>query len=177
MPLSTKDAVRETYRLALEQNLAEALKTQPEFDQYRAIRAEAAQRIDMEKDAFRATYHRRLEEAREVTLREHHARTLDHPRPDWAVDTPPSADKVDLLARNRVRADHDARLVAIRVDQTDHCEDLRRVCRDRMSREARERADHAREVRQERAKDAFTLTNQLSPHKAQTRGRSGPTRD
>ncbi|WP_299867707.1 hypothetical protein [uncultured Roseobacter sp.] len=176
MPLSTEHAVRETYRLALEQNLVKHLKTQAEFDQYHEIRAEAAQRIDAEKDAFRANYHQRLEVAREMILREHNSRTLDHPKPDWAVETPPSADKVDLLARNRVQTDHEKRLAVIRVDQTDQYEDLRQVCRARETRETQERTEHARAVRQDHAKETFNLTNELSPHEAQTRGRSGPSR-
>ena len=115
-------------------------------------------------------------EARAVVLREHHARTLDHPKPDWAVDTPPSAEKIDLLARNRVQADHEARLVAIRADQTDQYQDLRQECQERAKRDVQERAAHAREVRPTPLRDPFATTNQISPHEAQTRGRSGPSR-
>ena len=176
MPLSTEEAVRETYRLALEDNLRKSLKTKAEFDQYGTIQAEAANRIDAEKDAFRANYHQRLGAAREVVMREHTSRILDHPKPDWAVDTPPSADKVDLLARNRVQADHEARILAIRVDQTDQYSDLRQACKDRSTRETQERAEHARAVRQGHAKDAFNLTQKVSPHETQTRGRAGPSR-
>lgn len=176
MSLSTEAIVRETYRVALEENVRKALQTQPEFNQYKAIVAEAAQRIDAEKDAFRANYHRRLEVAREVVLREHTSRTLDHPKPDWAVDTPPSAEKIDLLARNRVQTDHEARIIAIRIDQTDQYKDLRLVCRERATREVQERAAHAREARPTPLRDPFATTNQLSPHEAQTRGRSGPSR-
>lgn len=176
MPLSTEQAVRETYRLALEDNLRNILGTQPEFDRFAEILEEAAQRTDAERDAFRANYHQRLEVAREVVLREHTSRTLDYPKPDWAVDTPPSAEKIDLRARNRVQADHNARLVVIRVDQTDQYKDLRQACRDRLARETQERTEHARDLRQGHAKDDFTTTNQISPHEAQTRGRAGPSR-
>ncbi|MEP2640065.1 MULTISPECIES: hypothetical protein [Alphaproteobacteria] len=176
MHLSTEQAVRETYRLALEQNLRNNVVTQPEFDRFAGILEEAAHRIDAEKDAFRANYHQRLAEAREVVLREHTSRTLDHPKPDWVVDTPPNAEKIDLLARNRVQADHEARITAIRIDQTDQYKDLRDVCQERAKRESQERAAHAREVRPTPLRDTFATTNQISPHEAQTRGRSGPSR-
>lgn len=176
MPLSPEEAVRETYRLALEDSLRKVLKTETEFDQYGTIQTEAAHRIDAEKDAFRANYHQRLAEAREVVMREHTSRTLDYPKPDWAEDIAPSADKVDLLARNRAQADHDARILAIRVDQTDQYSDLRQACKDRSTREKHERAGHARDIRKDHAKNAFNLTNQTSPQEAQTRGRSGPSR-
>mgnify|MGYP001801899842 CR=1 FL=1 len=89
MPLSTEDAVRETLRVALEENLRKNLYTQEEFDRYAEIAKEAAQRIDAEKDAFRANYHHRVSDATVVILREHEARKLDYPKPDWAVDVPP----------------------------------------------------------------------------------------
>lgn len=162
MPLSTEHAVRETYRLALEERLRNAVKTKEEFERYRDIQKEAAERIDHEKDAFRANYHQRLEKAREVILREHHSKVLDHPKPDWAVDTPPSADKVDLLARNRVQADHEKRILAIRIDQSDKYQELHKACRRREQEPSRER-------------QAFNLTQELSPQEKQSRGLAGPS--
>ena len=110
-----------------------------------------------------------------MILREHTARTLDHPKPDWAVNTPPSADKVDLLARDRVQADHEARIQAISTDQTDQYQDLRQVCR------ARENAPaQTRDLQRDGPKEAFNRTNQVSPQETKTRlstrERSGPTR-
>lgn len=178
MALSTEDAVRETHRVALEENLRKNLYTQEEFDRYTEIAKEAAQRIDAEKDAFRANYHQRVTEATAVILREHEARTLDYPKPDWAVDVPPSAEKVDLLARNRVQAEHEARIAAIRVDQTHKYQELHQACQVRES--ARETTRERDPVTDEdpqkgRVLEAFNLTNQVSPHEARTRGRSGPS--
>ena len=175
MSLSTEEAVRETYRVALRETLKKDLKTPQEFERFVGIEREGAERFDAEKDAFREDYQLRLADAREVILREHNARTLDHPKPTWADDQLPSSEKVDLLARNRVQADHDKRLAAIRTDETDQYRSLRDECRARATREA-----HARDVRQDHAKEAFTTSNQLSPHEAKTRlsspGRSGPSR-
>lgn len=170
MPLSTEQAVRETFRIALEENLRKNLRTQEEFDRFRAIADEAGHRIDAENDAFRANYHRRLEVAREVVLREHNARTLDYPKPDWAVDTPPGTDKIDLLARNRVQADHEARILAIRIDQADQYQALSETCR------ARENTpESVCEQRHRQAQKAFNLTNRTSLHERGVPMRSGPT--
>lgn len=171
MPLSTEQAVRETHRLALESTLRKSLRTQEEFERFKDIELEAARRTDAEKDAFRANYHQRVADATEAILREHNARTLDHPRPDWAVDTPPSAEKVDLMARNRVQADHEARIAAIRVDQTRQYQELRQACH------ARENAPlPTRDQNHERARDAFTTANQISRHERGLPLRSGPSR-
>ena len=169
MSLSTENDVRETYRLSLEENLKKALKTQQEFDRYKAITVEAAQRIDTEKEAFQTHYQTRLTEAREVILREQETLRLEHPKPSWAVDASPSADKIDLLARNRVQADHEARIAAIRVDQVDQYKALKEDVRDRDLRQS-----HARDQRQNHAKEAFNLSNTISKHEARTR--SGPSR-
>lgn len=170
MPLSTEEIVRETHRVALRDNLKQALKTEREFACFANIEREAAERIDTERDGFRTDYTARLSDAREVILRQHTGRFLDHPKPEWAADEIPSPDKVDLLAHNRVQADHDKRIATIRLDEVDKYLTLRDACHARAAREA-----HAREVRQDHAQRAFTTANEISPHEAQVRGRSGPS--
>ncbi|GFE50530.1 hypothetical protein So717_22830 [Roseobacter cerasinus] len=171
MPLSTEDAVRETHRLALEGNLRKSLRTKDEFARFKEIAEEAAERIDAEKDAFRSTYHQRVIEATEAVLREHNQRTLNHPKPSWAIDEPPSADKIDLFARNRVQADHEARIAAIRVDQTHQYRKLRDACH------ARENAPTRTQDRNHgRARNAFQTANQISRHELGLPLRSGPSR-
>ncbi len=174
MSLSIEYTVRETHRVALQENLKRKLKTQAEFDRYGAIARDAAQRIDQEKDAYRADYSKRLSTAHEVVLREQTARHLEHPKPDWAVDAPPSADRLEILARNRVQADHEQRIAAIRTDEVDQYKALRNDCQSRAAREIQ-----ARDLRQDHAKEAFATANQISPHEAQMRAqvqrRSGPS--
>ena len=70
MPLSTEDALHETHRLALQNSLKKELKTPQECARYRDIQTKPTQRVDAERDAFRTRYQSRLEEAREVVLRE-----------------------------------------------------------------------------------------------------------
>lgn len=171
MNLSTEEAVKETYRVALQETLKKDLKTDQEFGRYQQILTEAAERVDAEKDDFRENYQTRLSEAQEVILREQTALALNHPRPpNVPPPRPPSPEKITLLVRERVQADHEARIAAIRKDQVDQYRDLQQSCRERAEREA-----HARDVRLGHAKQAFTTANQISPHEAQSRTRSGPS--
>lgn len=174
MPLATEETVRETYRVAVQENLKNYLKTPQEFDRYISIVKVAAERIDAERAASQTDHTSRLAEAREVILREYTGHMLDHSKPDWAADQLPSAEKIDLLARNRVQADHEKRIATIRVDEVDQYRALKSECRERAAR-----ADHAHQVRKDHAQDAFTTANQLSPQEAKSQasqqGRSGPS--
>ncbi|MEM1410618.1 MAG: hypothetical protein AAGG79_07745 [Pseudomonadota bacterium] len=179
MILSTEDAVRETYRIALEENLKKALKTPEEFARFREITKEAAERLDAENDGFREGYQDRLVKAEEVVMREAAGRFLDHPKPSWAEDTMMSGDRIEILAHNRVLEDHETRKLLIRTDQIDAYKALHNDCRERARLERAQSAEQSAQSRAERkgrAQDAFNLTNQVSPHEAQTRGRSGPSR-
>lgn len=170
MSLSTEDAVREVYRFALQENLKKDLKTTEEFARYRSIAETAAERIDAERASYHANYQQRLREAREVILREQSGRFLDHPKPTWAKDKPPSVERIELLAINRVQADHEKRISAIRVDETNEYRMLQNTCRERIGREV-----HARETKLGHAKERFNLTNQISPEMAKSQSRSGPS--
>ncbi len=171
MTLSTEQQVREGYRLALQESLRRNLKTKDDFQAFGKILKEGAERYDAEKQDFRTDYQARLREAHEVILRAHTGHILVHPKPKWAIDKPPSPEKVDLLARNRVQADHEARLVAIRQDEVDQCKVLRRDIRQRDDRTAQ-----VQDRNQGRAKEAFNLTNQISRHERGLPLRSGPSR-
>lgn len=72
---------------------------------------------------------------------------------------------------NRVQADHEQRIAAIRQDEVDGYRGFGSEVR---AREAR--AAQARDRLQGHARDRFNLTNQQAPHEARTRSRSGPTR-
>lgn len=170
MSLSTEDAVREVYRFALQENLKKDLETTEEFARYRSIAETAAERIDAERASFHTNYQQRLREAREVILREQSGQFLDRPKPTWAKDKPLPAERIELLAINRVQADHEARIAAIRVDETNDYRMLQNQCRERIGR-----AIHVRETRGEELTERFNLTNQISPEMAKSRGRSGPS--
>ncbi|MEM7530452.1 MAG: hypothetical protein AAF416_22935 [Pseudomonadota bacterium] len=170
MSLSTTDAVGEVYRVALQDALARRLVTDPEWDRYKAIVQEAAERIDAEREAFRRDYQVRLSEARQVVLREHTARQLNLQAPRGVQPTPPSPEKLDIVAMNRVQIDHDQRIAAIRRDEIDAYRALRTEI---VARETRQ--SQATDRWQGRFRESFNRTNAISPHDAQVRTRSGPS--
>lgn len=173
MSLSTEEALTETLLITLEQSLAKDIKTAADWDRYFDIRKEAAARVDDERTTFRTDYNARLADAREIILRKHTGRMFDHPKPNWAeVEDLPSADKIDLLARNLAQRDHEARIACIRKDQADQYKDLGAHLLEQRQRQAA----HAKEQRRGHAENAMTTSNQLSPHDSQSRTRSGPTR-
>lgn len=171
MTSETQRVVDETYRLAVQENLKKHLKTPQEWARITEISQEAAERIDAEKAAFYATFEARLTEARAVVVREQAQRGL-HLTRDGAQPPPPSASEVERVAHARVYHDHEKRNAAIRQDEMHGLEALRNDVRAREAREA-----HARDVRQDPARDAFNRTNQISPYQAKPRGRSGPSQD
>ncbi|MEM1410210.1 MAG: hypothetical protein AAGG79_05630 [Pseudomonadota bacterium] len=171
MTLSTADRVREVHRVALQQSLSRSLKTDQEWYRFHAIARETAERIDAEKDDFRHDYQIRLGEARQVILREQNARALELSPPGVDTTKPPSPEKLDILAMNRVQADHEHRIAAILTDEVDAYRDLRTDVRARTAREAAAREQWSGKIR-----ESFNRTNQISPHLAKTQGRSGPSR-
>ncbi|MEM1150488.1 MAG: hypothetical protein AAGI03_08005 [Pseudomonadota bacterium] len=171
MMLRPSEAVHEVHRLALQQALTRSLKTDRDWARFNAIVEEAATRVDAEKADFRHDYQTRLAEARQTVLREQSKHSFDHPAPTGTTRTPLSPERVDILAMNRVQADHEKRIAAIRQDEVDGYHGLSADVRARD-----ERASHARAALQGQAREAFNRTNQISPHAAQTRGRTGPSR-
>ncbi|SCZ72679.1 hypothetical protein SAMN04488118_1158 [Epibacterium ulvae] len=174
MSLSPYDAVRETYRLAFQQSLQRDLVTQKDWEQYLGIAHEAATRTDQENTSFQQDYKHRLIEAYDVILREQNARKLNHPKPSWAVNTPLedttlSNERLNLMARNRVQADHDARLLMIRTDEMDQYQGLSKD----LAARAKIRSQ-ARDQRKDQAKEAFAQVKTKDPQ--HTPSRSGPTR-
>jgi len=179
MTLSTEEAVRETYRIALEENIKKALKTPEEFNRFHDIAKEAAERLDAENDSFRDQYQDRLVKAEAAVMREQTGRFLDHPKPSWAEDAMLSEDRIEIVAHNRVLADHETRKHLIRIDQVDAYKGLREECRERAHQERAqnaERSDQSRTERSGHAKEAFKLTNQISRHELGLPLRSGPSR-
>ena len=150
MSLSTSEAVQEVYRLAVQRALTRTLGTEREWARFNTIVQEAATRIDAEKADFQHDYQTRLAEARQAVVREQNARALEYPAPAGAARTPPSPEKIDILAINRVQADHERRIAAIRQDEVDGYRGLGEEVRDRKVREA-----HAHTSRQGHARDAF----------------------
>ncbi|MEL7444326.1 MAG: hypothetical protein AAGK02_00760 [Pseudomonadota bacterium] len=171
MRLSTAEAVQEMHRVALQQTLTRALKTDRDWAQFNAIARGAATRVDAEKADFRHDYQVRLAEARQAVLREQNTRALELRAPGGSTPAPPSPEKIDVLATNRVQADHERRIAAIRQDEVDAYRGLGADIKARDAEQAR-----ARETRSGHARDAFNLTNQISPDVAKSRGRSGPSR-
>lgn len=179
MPLSTEDAVREVYRIAIQENLKKELRTEAEFDRYTDILQTHALRMDSEIAAFRDHYQDRLVKAEEAVMREQSGRFLDHPKPSWADDAVMSGDRIEVLAHNRVLADHELRKQIIRTDEIDAYKALSVACRARAAQEReqhREQRAQSLADRKGRARDAFAITQEISPHEAQTQGRSGPSR-
>jgi len=151
---AASEAVRETYRLALQQRLQRTLKTQAEWDRFVGIAKGAAERIDLENASFRSDYQSRLEDARTTVLREHEARHLTYPPPEGAEPVEPlSPDRLDLVAAQRVRSDHAARLRVIREDETDQYNAMREDLR--VARQ--QRRTQALSHQTDRAKEAFNL--------------------
>ncbi|MEM7663963.1 MAG: hypothetical protein AAF292_17100 [Pseudomonadota bacterium] len=170
MSLSTTEAVQEVHRLALQQSVSRILGTEQEWSRFNTIVREAAERVDAEKADFRHDYQTRLAEARQVILREQSKHTLEHPTPTGIEKAPPSPERIDIMAINRVQADHERRIAAIRQDEVDGYRGLSATVREREAREA-----HARDRHKGHARDRFNLANQQSPYLAKARTRSGPT--
>ena len=63
MTTYTTLAVRETFRLAVQQALTRDLKSQKDWAKFQGIAEEAAERIDSERQAFREDFQTRLETA------------------------------------------------------------------------------------------------------------------
>ncbi len=144
MNLSTGEAVRETYRLALQQEITRSLKTRPDWDRFLTIAKETQDRLKAEETALKADYTQRLAEARVIVLRERTGLHYDQPRPPGAPD-PFDKDNIDAVAKTRVQGDHARRLAAIKEDEIDDYRAMRTelVSRDRKQGLARDRFNQA----------------------------------
>ena len=145
MTLSTSEAVRETYRLALQQEITRSLKTKPDWDRFLTIAKESRERIEAEQTAYRDEYTRRLADARAIVLRERTGLHYDQPKPPGAPD-PLDKDNIYEAAHARVEQDHARRLNVIKDDELSQYQDLS--------------ADLQRRSQQKgRAHDAFTMAS------------------
>ncbi|MEM6680239.1 MAG: hypothetical protein AAF416_23185 [Pseudomonadota bacterium] len=155
MSTDTQTAVLEVHRLAVLQDLTRALTTEEDWTRFNAIAREAAERYDAEQADFQRTYHERMAEARQAILRERNVRSLEPPKPSWAVqnDKGQTPDRLEALAQTRVQSEHAQYLAAIRRDEVAQYRSLRGELREREDRRA-----HAHSVRKNHARDAFNLT-------------------
>ena len=124
MGLSTTEAVRELFNEATRSDILKHMKHEHEWDRFKAIRDEAKERVTQEKDDFKQNYDQRLDEARQIILREASGNVLDPPKPDWA-NTSLTKEGLDAQADARIRQDHERRLASIKQDETDQYQDLR----------------------------------------------------
>ncbi|MEM1346574.1 MAG: hypothetical protein AAGI34_18600, partial [Pseudomonadota bacterium] len=101
MSTDTQTAVLEVHRLAVLQDLTRALTTEEDWTRFNAIAREAAERYDAEQADFQRTYHERMAEARQAILRERNVRSLEPPKPSWAVqnDKGQTPDRLEALAQ------------------------------------------------------------------------------
>ncbi|MEM8821058.1 MAG: hypothetical protein AAGE90_16270 [Pseudomonadota bacterium] len=155
MSTATQTALLEVHRLAVQQDLTRALKTEEDWSHFNAIAREAAERIDAELVDYQRTYPERIAEARQTILREQNARPLEPPKPSWAVQNHEgqTPDRLEALAQARVRAEHTGYIAAVRQDEVAQYRTLRGELREREDRRA-----HAHAVRKNHARDAFNLT-------------------
>lgn len=116
MSLSTTEAVRETYRMALQQEVSRGLRSERDWKRFLAITKEGRDRYEAEKADYRENYTRRLADARAVVLRERTGVHLDQPRPEGAPD-PLDKDNVDIQAKARIDRDHHRRVASIIEDE------------------------------------------------------------
>ena len=110
MSLSTSTAVQEVHRLAVQQELTRALRTQEDWDRFNAIARDAAETIDLIQAELREHCQDHLSEARAEILRRQSTRQHDMPKPSWAKlapERPMSPDKLDRLARGCVQSQHE----------------------------------------------------------------------
>lgn len=135
MPLSTTDAVRETFVEATRQSLARSLRTGGDWDRYKSIIQETTARIEVEQAAHARDYQARIGEAKEILLREQHGVRLDQPLPP-GVEKFSDKDALQHKAEIRVRQDYDRRIAAIKADELDH---YRALTADIRARDAPER--------------------------------------
>ena len=144
MTLSTSEAVRETYRLALQQEITRSLKTRPDWDRFLGVVKESQERIAAEQAAYRDEYNLRLADVREIVLREQTGLHYDQPSPPGAPD-PLDKDKIDAVAKERVAYDHARRLTAIKEDELDGYRELRAdlISRSQQQGHARDRFNQA----------------------------------
>lgn len=155
MSIETTTAVLEVHRLAVQQDLTRALKSQDDWDRFNAIARQAAERLDAERADFQHGYQDRLSEARQAILREQNGRPLEPPKPGWGRETPIGPDRLEILAQTRVQTEHTQYIAAIRREEIAAYRAFRVELREREDRRA---YAHAR--RKDHARDAFNRTQQ-----------------
>lgn len=155
MSTETTTAVLEVHRLAVQQDLTRALKSQNDWDRFNAIAREAAERLDAERADFQRGYQDRLREARQTILREQNGRPLEPPKPGWVRETPIGPDRLEILAQTRVQTEHVQYVAAIRREEITAYRAFRGELRERDDRRA-----HAHARRKDHARDAFNRTQQ-----------------
>ncbi len=138
MTLSTYEAVRESFRLTLQQEITRSLKTQPDWDRFLTIVKESQDRVAAEQTAYRDEYNLRLADAREIVLRERTGLRYDAPKPPGGPD-PFNKDNIDAIAHARVEQDHASRLVKIKDDEIDKYRTLSTELQSRSQQKGRAR--------------------------------------
>ncbi len=144
MTLSTNETVRETYRLALQQEITLKLKARPDWDRYLAIAKDGRDRLEAEQTSYRDDYTQRLADARAIVLRERTGLHYDQPKPPGGPD-PFDKDNIDAVATLRVQHDHSRRVSSIIEDEIDGYRTMRAelVSRDQKQGLARDRFNQA----------------------------------
>lgn len=123
MGLDSAPNVRAVYIAALRHDLQKVLAKPQDWDRYNEILAEGAARRDQEQAAFTRDKARRIEEAKQMILREEHALRLDQPLPP-GVMRQSDPQQLTRKAHARVGADHARRLEAIGKDEATKYRDL-----------------------------------------------------
>lgn len=123
MPLSTTEAVRETFFEATRNSLARSLRTPEDWDRFNAIVHETTKRLEAEQATYARDYQARIADAKEIILREERGVRLDQPLPPGA-EAMSDPDALQRKADDRVRQDHSQRMSAIKSDELAQYRDL-----------------------------------------------------
>lgn len=140
MPLNTSEAVLEMYRDAIRQELAGRMIPEHEWDRFNTIDRQGKRRVNDEDAAWQNEYNQRLAEAKQIILREAHGTILEAPKPD-GIKAVPNEQVLNQKAEQRILRDHKQRLLAIKRDEVDQYQDLRKAVVAREHNKGRAQAD------------------------------------
>ena len=124
MSLDTTEAIHEEFLKATREHLMKNLIHSGDWDRFNQIASEIVKRTKQEIADWQQSYHARMAEARQIILRETHGNILEPPK-QKGVEAIPDRQKLNFLADQRIRSDHERRLAVIKKDELDQYEELK----------------------------------------------------
>jgi len=159
MPSEIEISIAEMFSNATRQNMVTELRTQDDWDQFKAIDETARQRTRDEIDGYERDRPLRLAAARKDIIDEAGSLTFEHPTPFGTNKF--DKDEIERQAVARVFNDHQSTLMGIKADEVEAYDTL---CAD----------IHVREDVRDFARDAFERAGKQTEYPQ--RSRSGPAR-